>query len=361
MTQNLRPTECDERNALVLNLTKPPDPGAQSEGTTPPELELQAQVVKLANMVLHLEDLLQRQAQEMEELRRQLSTRNEGSQPPRKRRNSQPPQKRSRTKERSNSMESGEILSSNAPAHMSEDMMEDEPLSTEVSDDNRLVTVGMLRQIIKEALQPQHQDCTQKHPTDKDQTKTYAKIAATPFVGKPKAAYSKARAEHLAARAIALPSEPIEFTRIHFRPHRSLKACRSGAETRAVITNMLEKLEIYNRKPYKRSQVFEWSKIGNSLIEIYVPTAEAETVHNTLQKHGLTVYRDLDLLATPENGNSEVDVNEITCRRLGNLLHRNRLRNLKLCILQGLPEATKTRIKAYSQEAEKNNQAAPPP
>jgi hypothetical protein len=89
MTQKPRRVGCYKRNTLLLTLTKPPDPEAQSEGATP--AELQAQVEKLANMVLLLEDLLQRQSQEMEELRRQLSTNNEGSQTPKKRRNSQPP------------------------------------------------------------------------------------------------------------------------------------------------------------------------------------------------------------------------------------------------------------------------------
>jgi hypothetical protein len=41
----------------------------------------------------------------------------------------------------------------------------------------------MLRQILKEALQPQRKEYTQKTTTDKDQIKTYAKIAATPAAG----------------------------------------------------------------------------------------------------------------------------------------------------------------------------------
>ena len=264
MTQNLRPFESDEDKLLLPQHTKPPDSQDQIEGAS--RANLQAQVEELTATVLHLKDMLHSQNQELERLR-QLATRKPA---PTNRTRSQPPTKRTKRGERKYSMESGEILSDAATSTSADMMSEDEQPRHEDQEtkqtstgpnDNQLVTVGMLRQILQEALQPQRKEPKPKIATAKDLPKSYAKVAASLPADRPRAAFSKARAENLAARAIAPPTEPIEFTRMHFRPHRSLKGCRSGAETRAVITSMLEKLGIYNRKPYKKSKVFEWSKI----------------------------------------------------------------------------------------------------
>ena len=134
-------------------------------------------------MVLNLKDQLNRKTQEMEQLMQQLETRNEHHQPSKKRASSQPPTKRTR----SISLESGEIFSDNAL--MSEDeSLPDIKENTEnknATDDNEVVTVGMLRKILQEVLQPQPKDSLPSKGKKKDQyqdPKSYARVAATPPV-----------------------------------------------------------------------------------------------------------------------------------------------------------------------------------
>ena len=148
---------------------------------------------------------------------------------------------------------------------------------------------------------------------------------------------AKAAIKRAAARAIQPRTEPLEFERVHFRLNdsRPLKRCTNAREAQNLLWNIVAKIKI-------REAVVAVSKIGNSVLEIYIPSQEKDRVIKCLDESKLEVLTDYDLCAVPVYGNQ--NVTETLERRLVHMYRQAKLGNLRKCILTGLPKDMADRI-----------------
>jgi hypothetical protein len=144
---------------------------------------------------------------------------------------------------------------------------------------------------------------------------------------------------------------PLEFVRIHFKSGdaRALKRARTAAEANATIRELCRAAGI-------KKEVFLHSKIGNSMIEIYVPKESKEWTILNLRDKGLVVETTFDPTQRPEYAAADMaQTREFIVKRLTFLYKRARLVNLKSCILDGYNEDIRTAVtQAASQPAPAN-------
>jgi hypothetical protein len=344
MTQNLRPAGCTESDTLMLTRTKPPDiqmecytdPALQVEGGTPANLE--ARVEELSRLVLTLQDQLSRQNDEMELLRMQL--RKEQNQP---RASGHPPNKRTRTaRERTTSLESGEIISDTASMP---EQVQDEPrpeakeTMQPATDDNQVVTIGLLRQILHEVLQPQTKEYTPAKAKTRIQhqgPKSYANVAAIP----PVVTTRPRRVTKASTTIFQERKEAAEFSRLHFNtPRANYKNLNSSKEVTQAIRGALKSAGIASKVPL-------FSKIGDSVLELYVPKCEVENVTQIMESKKVKQLTNFDLLATPKISTvPQKAMENMLVKRLTFLYRIAKFQKLKECILAGVPEELRQTIK----------------
>jgi hypothetical protein len=128
--------------------------------------------------------------------------------------------------------------------------------------------------------------------------------------------------------------EPVEFERIHFKTgsSRLLKNARSAREADATIHEMCRVAGV-------KKDVFLHSKIGNSIVELYVPALKKQDVVDELNCTGFVVVEDFNPAVVPDYGRQTLEqVRGLVVKRLAFLYRRGRLVNLKKCILRGYSE-----------------------
>ena len=144
------------------------------------------------------------------------------------------------------------------------------------------------------------------------------------------------RAIQRRARAMMTPrsENPIEFEKLYIKSHdaRSLKCAKSAKEANDTVREVLRSAGV-------KKDVFAFSRIGNSIIELYVPKEQKNCVRGTLRYAGCVVQEDFDAATPPIFGKkSPEDLKGLIVRRLAYLYRRARLANLKRCILEGFSE-----------------------
>jgi hypothetical protein len=123
-------------------------------------------------------------------------------------------------------------------------------------------------------------------------------------------------------------TEPLQFKKIHIRitDSRPLKRCKSAKEVNELLRQLLKHIGIEHLCPL-------YSKIGNSILEVYVPA-------NSLR----------DVIGTLEMKKVEILFESKAAKRLAFLYKRARLVNLKKCVLEGFDEAFVQKILNYVTE-----------
>ena len=142
-------------------------------------------------------------------------------------------------------------------------------------------------------------------------------------------------------------TDPINFERILFKLNdaRPITSCKTFREVRCVVHELFKALQIGNA-------VFQWSKIGRSLLEIIVPQDVAKDVKWKLYENDMDVKDEIKLWEAPEHMVAK-DAQEKFVTRIANMYAFARLTRIKECHLRGVPhelqELIKIRAEAIAQ------------
>ena len=101
-----------------------------------------------------------------------------------------------------------------------------------------------------------------------------------------------------------------------------------------------------------RSYVFEVSRIGNSLAEIYVRRDHYADVLECCEEAGVKVIERLNLMEVPEHGSGR-EVIPFLLKRLTWLYRSARLVRLRDCILEGIPQEYQDAIREIGDDSRK--------
>lgn len=159
---------------------------------------------------------------------------------------------------------------------------------------------------------------------------TYASVARTNVPPQPKKrVLNKKTARRISSKMFAERSDPVEFEKIHIKinDNRALKRCRNMRESNELIRNALVYLGV-------KKSVTRFSKIGNSILELYVPAALKQDVVEQLALKNTTLVR-FNPKEIPVYCKAET-CKERTANRLYSLISRKgTFMNLKKSILSG--------------------------
>lgn len=145
-----------------------------------------------------------------------------------------------------------------------------------------------------------------------------------------------------------------EFEKLWIKLNNSLFKTLSsqGMSTTEILKNMLRSVGIKN-------DVVALSKIGNSLLEIYVPVSKLDKVTGRLAQHRVEFETGLDQTAAPPYGPQGSRNIEIMVQRLAHLYENKKLLNLRECILRGLPLEIQDQIMKICLKKQKSSSATP--
>jgi hypothetical protein len=127
--------------------------------------------------------------------------------------------------------------------------------------------------------------------------------------------------------------EAADLSRLHFTtPRANYKNLNSSKEVTQAIRGALKSAGIASKVPL-------FSKIGDSELELYVPTCEVQNVTRILKTKKVKQIANFDLLATPATSTVPQDVMENKrVKRLSFLYRIAKFRRLKECVLEGLSQ-----------------------
>jgi hypothetical protein len=169
-----------------------------------------------------------------------------------------------------------------------------------------------------------------------------ARAGAQTYAAKVKATAPARILRRQARKVLAPRTEPLEFAKMHLKIQdaRPLKRTASAAEANKLLGETLRLVGV-------KKHVFAFSKIGNSILEIYVPTGSKVVVEQQLAKADITSIPDFNALELPAFGKKSAEmVREAIVKRLTFQYKRARLTNLRECILRGVDENICAEIRA---------------
>lgn len=176
---------------------------------------------------------------------------------------------------------------------------------------------------VRKKIRPQ-QNASSSNSDDNKQRNTdtrpnWAKVAASGLSAK--------RIKSFAAKALAPRTEPLEFVKVQFKiaSSRKLKELR-GKEVNLLLRGMTKALGIDR-------VVFDVSKIGNSVIEIIIPTKEEAQVLAILNDRQLEVITNL---GCPDFASNNANTEKAMISRLASQYARAKLVRVRSCILRDL-------------------------
>lgn len=175
--------------------------------------------------------------------------------------------------------------------------------------------------------------------------RSYAEMART-GTGSP--SFSKRTIRRRAATLLlARTEEPLEFAKVHVKmtDSRQLKKCKSSQETNQLIGEAIRHIGA-------RRETFAFSKIGNSMLELYVPAKKLDEVKETIKRNGAVVEEGFDATAIPVYTRQTAEqAKAFAIRRLAFLYRRATLVNLRSCILSGFPEDVQQAVRVAAAQA----------
>ena len=131
-----------------------------------------------------------------------------------------------------------------------------------------------------------------------------------------------------ATKMVLTPSDPLEFSKVYIKIHdnRLLKRCKSAKEKNILIKQLLKNLKI-------NQHVFMCSRIGNSILELYVNNSKLRMVAEALASKDIDPI-DINVNIMPMYAKSN-DLN-IVAKRIAGCFEFAKLYNLKKCVLAGI-------------------------
>lgn len=132
---------------------------------------------------------------------------------------------------------------------------------------------------------------------------------------------------------------PLEFTKLWIRLNNGMykRLRQDGLRANEAVKEMLHGIGVKN-------WVVLSSKIGNSILELYVPTNKMTRVRSRLGRLGITMETQMDVSTQPPFGDRK-DNTTAMIERLAFLYSRTALVNLRGTILSGVPAHYHTHIK----------------
>jgi hypothetical protein len=180
-------------------------------------------------------------------------------------------------------------------------------------------------------------DVSQAEDTPFRVAASYAVVAAAA----PRPAVSQKRHKSLASKMLRpKTTAPATFGKLYIRVEdsRALKRCRNMQEVNQTIRTSLKSLGI-------NPLVFRFSKIGNSLLELYYADDDEIAITLRLRQHGIQFTYDMPTVRPGVQIQLPPEVLATkTVNRLSRLYARANLVNLKKTILQGHPDDIQQRV-----------------
>lgn len=178
---------------------------------------------------------------------------------------------------------------------------------------------------------------------DKEQSAastSYANVAkAGPKMNMPT---SKKGWKKVTASMIRPVQEPLEFSKLHLTitDSRPLKRCKNAREVNALLRKLLIHIGIAN-------QVLLFSKIGNSILEIYVPTKDLRDIVGKIEAKEIQLNPGYNPTEVPAHVVEDEAIERMEAKaikRVAFLYCRAWLKKLKECIFDGFDESFRTKV-----------------
>jgi hypothetical protein len=186
----------------------------------------------------------------------------------------------------------------------------------------------LLRQLLQEILQPPIKESTPakaKFRTEHQDPKSYANVDAAPSV-------VTTGSRRVTKFSSTIFQERKKAARLHFNtPRANYKNLNSSKEVTQVIRGSLKSAGV-------ASKVSLFSKIGDSVLELYVPTCEVEKVTRIIESKKVKELTNFDLLGTPTSTIPPNAMENMLVKRLSFLYIIGKFQKLIECILAGVPE-----------------------
>ena len=178
---------------------------------------------------------------------------------------------------------------------------------------------------------------------------SYAKVAAKPAPGEIKRKRMLKKNQTRLLKMVCEKPPPATFSKIYIRivETKEFKAVQQDPhKTALLITKLLKAIKI-NR------QVTASSKIGNSLLELYIPDAVLPSVRKTLTELKITIIADIDVNTVPVFAKVSPEVvKQKVINRLAYLYGRYKFINFRKCVLSGISPEMTTSVLALVHEKE---------
>ena len=210
----------------------------------------------------------------------------------------------------------------------------------EISNRELFEMIQALRNDMNQQIsRPANPTATSENPTPAESL-TYAKKVAN---GVPlKKSKLSARAKASILKMVTPKPEAAEFTKIYIpvTDNTKLKNCRNKEETESIMNQLLQQLGI-------RRQVTAISKIGNSLLELYVPDANKPTVDKVLTELQVKMISNVDVNSQPSYAKISKEVFEQkVVNRLAYLYNRYKWVNFRKTVLHGVDPTICLKVRA---------------
>jgi hypothetical protein len=190
--------------------------------------------------------------------------------------------------------------------------------------------------------------------TTENNSRSYAAAAKKPA---PRAANGNQRnvfSKKTLTKLVATRGEPLEFKKLWLKiaDRRPLMRCRDSTEVNELLNAMLKHLGI-------RRKVLSFSRIGNTLLEIYFPALELGFIMSQLAEFRVETVQNFDVTAIPAHAKLSAPeaVEQVVVKRLAHLVKRNKLKKMRECILLDVPENTARKVMELAAEMERKDKA----
>jgi len=128
------------------------------------------------------------------------------------------------------------------------------------------------------------------------------------------------------------PENPATFSKICFRVNdaRQLAKCETQEAVRSLVNEFFRAIQI-------KSMVFQWSKIGNSILEIIVPDEEVAECLFKIRKFKMDILDNPRLWEAPAHHVGPSNSEEKFVKRVAYQVVKSRLLKIKECLLENIP------------------------
>lgn len=168
--------------------------------------------------------------------------------------------------------------------------------------------------------------------TLQDKTRTYAEVAVQPATTRKKSKRTKQQWEAITAKMLNTAPTQTDYKKIHIRVNSIVfKRCKSNKDVTEILQGVLRTLGISRHIPLV-------SKIGNSLVELYVPVPQLTNILELLEGKAV-LEENLDLESPPSyTKQNRAACNKSLINRLSHLYKCARFVKLKACVLDGFSQ-----------------------